>query len=349
MSIKNCICRRFVLFWTIKTQFRIKNYAELRKAMPKLLDRVRSVLRMRHYSYRTEKTYLQWIRQYIFFHNVRNPAEMGAAELEAFLSHLAVERSVSASTQNQALAALLFLYREVLSLDLPWLENFTPAKRSSHVPVVLTREEVRRILKQLDGTNLLIANLLYGAGLRLHEALRLRVKDLDFGFGQIVVRDGKGGKDRLTVLPKKTIEPLKEQLETARTLHERDLKNDGGRVVMPFALARKYPNAEREWCWQFVFPSKSLSTDPRTGKIGRHHVSASSLQKAFKIALQKSRVVKNASPHTLRHSFATHLLENGQDIRTIQDLLGHKELTTTMIYTHILAQNKLGVKSPLDN
>ena len=237
--------------------------------MYKLLDRVRAVLRTRHYSYRTEKTYIEWIIRYIRFHNIRHPQEMGASELEAFLSYLAVEKSVSASTQNQALAALLFLYREVLSVDLPWLEKFTPAKKSSRVPVVLTKEEVKIILDQLKETNWLIANLLYGAGLRLQEALRLRVKDLDFGFKQIVVRDGKGGKDRLTVLPTKLIEPLRAQLEYARKLHELDLRNGFGRVVMPFALARKYPNAKTEWSWQFVFPSKSMSVDPRSGKTGR--------------------------------------------------------------------------------
>ncbi len=316
--------------------------------MSKLLDQVRAVLRTRHYSYRTEKTYIEWILQYIRFHDIKHPKEMGAAEVEAFLTHLAVERTVAASTQNQALAALLFLYREVLSVDLPWLEKFTPAKKSSHIPVVLTKAEVKIITSQLKETNWLIANLLYGAGLRLQEALRLRVKDLDFGFKQIVVRDGKGGKDRFTVLPTILIEPLQKQLVMAEKLHEQDLRRGLGRVKMPFALARKYPNAEKEWCWQFVFPSKSLSINPRTNQTGRHHVSPSSLQKAFKEALRKSRIPKNASPHTLRHSFATHLLQDGYDIRTVQDLLGHKELSTTMIYTHVLQQNKLGVRSPAD-
>lgn len=316
--------------------------------MPKLLDRVRALMRVRRYSYQTEQTYLKWIRRYIGFHNIRNPVEMGAAEVEAFLSHLAVEANVAASTQNQALAALLFLYREVLGVDLPWLEKFTPAKKSNHLPVVLTKEEVRIVLGQLKDTNWLIANLLYGAGLRLSEALRLRVKDLDFGFRQIVVRDGKGAKDRLTVLPTKLIEPLQKQLEAAQKLHELDLRNGLGSVFMPFALARKYPKAEKEWAWQYVFPSKSLSVDPRSGKKGRQHVSASSLQKPFKEAVRKSRIPKNASPHTLRHSFATHLLQDGYDIRTIQDLLGHKEISTTMIYTHVLQNNRLGVRSPVD-
>ncbi len=317
--------------------------------MSKLLDQVRTLLRVRHYSYQTEQTYLKWIHRYIFFHNVKHPAEMSKPEVEAFLSHLAVEGNVSASTQNQALFALLFLYKEVLQTDLPWLNEFTPARKSSHVPVVLTKEEVKLIIKYLTGTNWLIANLLYGAGLRLHEALRLRVKDLDFGFRQIVVRDGKGAKDRFTVLPTKLIEHLQKQLQQAQKIHEQDLHRGLGQVYLPFALERKYPNAGKEWAWQYVFPSKSLSVNPRTGASGRHHVSPSTLQKAFRDALRKSRVAKNASPHTLRHSFATHLLQDGYDIRTIQDLLGHKELSTTMIYTHVLQNNRLGVQSPLDN
>ena len=316
--------------------------------MSKLLDNVRNVMRVQHYSYQTEKTYIYWIRQYIFFHNVKHPAEMGASEIQAFLTHLAVERNVSASTQNQALASLLFLYKEVLKVDLPWLDGFTPAKKSVRVPVVLTKEEVKVILGGLEGKNWLIASLLYGSGLRLIEALRLRVKDLDFGYRQIVIRDGKGAKDRFTVLPAKLIEPLQKQLENAKKLHEQDLRRGLGRVEMPFALARKYPNAEKEWAWQYVFPSKSLSKNPRTGATGRHHASPSSLQKPFKDVLRKSRIAKNASPHTLRHSFATHLLQDGYDIRTIQELLGHKELSTTMIYTHFLNQHRLGVRSPVD-
>ncbi len=241
------------------------------------------------------------------------------------------------------------VYKEVLKTDLPWLDEFTPAKKSSHVPVVLTKEEVNIILGQLKDTNWLIANLLYGAGLRLNEALRLRVKDLDFGFRQIVVRDGKGAKDRFTVLPTKLIEPIQKQLQYARKLHEQDLRRGLGKVNLPFALARKYPNAAAEWAWQFIFPSKSLSVDPRTGATGRQHVSPSALQKVFKAALVKSHIAKNASPHTLRHSFATHLLQDGYDIRTVQELLGHKEVSTTMIYTHVLQNNRLGVQSPLDD
>jgi integron integrase len=317
--------------------------------MSKLLDQVRSLLRVRHYSYQTEQTYLKWIRRYIFFHNVKHPAEMGKTEVEGFLSHLAVEGNVSASTQNQALFALLFLYKEVLQVDLPWLNEFTPAKKSSRVPIVLTKDEVKLIFKHLTGTNYLIANLLYGAGLRLHEALRLRVKDLDFGFRQIIVRDGKGANDRFTVLPTSIVELLQKQLQETQKIHEQDLRRGFGQVYLPFALERKYPNAGKEWAWQYVFPSKSMSVNPRTGESGRHHLSPSTLQKAFRDALRKSRIAKNASPHTLRHSFATHLLQDGYDIRTIQNLLGHKELSTTMIYTHVLQNNRLGVKSPLDD
>ncbi len=316
--------------------------------MSKLLDEVRNVMRVRHYSYETEKIYIYWIRKYIYFHKITHPKDMGAAEVEAFLTHLAVERTVAASTQNQALAALLFLYKEVLKINLPWLEEFTPAKKSERVPVVLTKEEVRLVLDQLKGTNWLIGNLLYGSGLRLIEALRLRVKDLDFGYRQITVRDGKGGNDRFTVMPTKLIEPLQKQIETSKKLHEQDLRHGLGLVEMPFALARKYPNAQTEFGWQYVFPSKSLSENPRTGLKGRHHVSPASLQKPFKEIMRKSRIAKAASPHTLRHSFATHLLQDGYDIRTIQELLGHKELTTTMIYTHVLNQHRLGVRSPAD-
>lgn len=316
--------------------------------MSELLNNVRNVMRVRHYSYETEKIYIYWIKQYIYFHKITHPAEMGAAEVEAFLTHLAVEKNVAASTQNQALFALLFLYKEVLSVNLPWLDGFSPAKKPSRVPVVLTKEEVKYILGELKGTHWVIANLLYGSGLRLIEALRLRVKDLDFGYRQITVRDGKGAKDRFTVLPNILIEPLQKQLETAKKLHEQDLRRGLGKVEMPFALARKYPNAQSEWTWQYIFPSKSLSKNPRTGATGRHHVSPTSLQKPFKEVMRKSRIAKNASPHTLRHSFATHLLQDGYDIRTIQDMLGHKELTTTMIYTHVLNQHRLGVRSPAD-
>lgn len=312
------------------------------------LESVRDLIRVKHLSYRTEEAYLGWIRRFILFHDKRHPKEMGADEVQAFLTHLAVEGNVAAATQNQAFAALLFLYREVLQKTLGNIENVVRAKSPKRLPSVLTKDEVTRILAFLRGEEWLVANLLYGAGLRLREALRLRVKDVDFGFKQITVRDGKGGKDRLTVLPEKLVEPLRKQLTESKAIHERDLKIGLGRAEMPFALAKKYPNAETEWKWQYVFPSKSLRRNPRTGKTGRHHLSESVLQKAFKQALSETKIEKFASPHTLRHSFATHLLQNGNDIRAIQELLGHKEVKTTMIYTHLLRQNRLGVKSPID-
>ena len=317
--------------------------------MSVLLNQVRNVLRVRRYSLQTEKTYIYWIKKYIFFHDVRHPKEMGAAEIAAFLTHLAVEENVAATTQNQAMFALLFLYKEVLGAELVSLGGkFTSAKQSRHVPVVLTREEATAVLSHLSGVNWIMANLLYGAGLRLKECLRLRVKDLDFGYKQITVRDGKGGRDRFTILPEKLVEPLQKHLRTVKDLHENDLKAGLGAVLLPFAFDGKNSNAAREWKWQYVFPSLKISRDPRTGKTGRHHLSESGLQKAVKIGLRKAAVEKHASCHTLRHSFATHLLENGSDIRTIQDLLGHKELTTTMIYTHVLQNNRLGVRSPVD-
>lgn len=306
-------------------------------------------MRVRRYSLQTEKTYIYWTKKYIFFHAVRHPKEMGAAEIAAFLTHLAVEENVAATTQNQAMFALLFLYKEVLGVEIERLGGkFTSAKQSTRLPVVLTREEAAVVLSHLNGVNWLMANLLYGVGLRLKECLRLRVKDLDFGYKQIIVRDGKGGKDRFTILPEKLVEPLQSHLAAVKRLHDEDLQAGLGAVLMPFAFDGKHSNAAREWKWQYVFPSPKLSRDPRTGKIGRHHLSESGLQKAVKIGLQKASVEKHASCHTLRHSFATHLLQNGSDIRTIQDLLGHKELSTTMIYTHVLQNNRLGVRSPVD-
>jgi len=317
--------------------------------MSALLNQVRDVMRVRHYSLQTEKTYIYWMRKYIFFHDVRHPKEMGADEVGAFLTHLAVTENVAATTQNQAMFALLFLYKEVLGVELERLGGkFTSAKQSARVPVVLTREEAAAVLSHLNGVNWIMANLLYGAGLRLKECLRLRIKDLDFGYKQIIVRDGKGGKDRFTILPDKLVEPLQKHLETVKTQHASDLRAGLGAVLLPYAFDGKHSNAAREWKWQYVFPSHKISRDPRTGKLGRHHLSESGLQKAVKIGLNKAAVEKHASCHTLRHSFATHLLQNGSDIRTIQDLLGHKELTTTMIYTHVLQQNRLGVKSPVD-
>jgi integron integrase len=316
--------------------------------MSKLLDQVRACLRVKHYSYRTEQAYLDWIKRYIIFHGKRHPLEMSAPEIRQFLTHLAVERQVAASTQNQALAALLFLYQDVLKQPLDRIADIERAKRPAHIPVVFTREEVRAILDRLDGTNRLVAGLLYGAGLRLLEALRLRVKDVDFQYNQIVVRDGKGAKDRITLLPATLKQPLRRQLKRAGALHEMDLQDGLGVVHLPYALARKYPNAGREWGWQYVFPSPLRSKDPRTGVERRHHLSESGLQRAIKVALHAAGISKAGSCHTLRHSFATHLLEDGYDIRTVQELLGHSNVSTTMIYTHVLNRGGKGVRSPLE-
>jgi integron integrase len=313
---------------------------------PRLLDQVRNLIRRKHMSRATEKAYVQWIRRFILFHNKRHPREMGAAEVEAYLSHLAVNRRVSASTQNQALSALLFLYKQVLEFDLPWLENVERATKPKRLPTVLTRDEVDLLLAGLDGSLWLVGNLLYGSGLRLMEALRLRVKDLERR--QVIVRDGKGHKDRATMLAGSLVEPLRVHLGKVRLLHRQDLNSGYGEVYLPFALQRKYPQAAREWGWQYVFPSAKRSTDPLSGREGRHHIHAKTVQRAIRKAVQRAGISKQASSHTLRHSFATHLLENGFDIRTIQELLGHKELTTTMIYTHVASVGATGTPSPLD-
>ena len=315
---------------------------------PKLLAQVRQQIRLRNYSIRTEAVYAEWVKRYIRFHRYRHPAEMGAAEIEAFLSHLAVGRNVSGSTQNQALAALLFLYKQVLGVNLPWLDDIVRAKKPKHLPVVLTRDEVARVLEELSGVQWLVANLLYGAGLRLLEALRLRVKDIDFARGELLVRDGKGQKDRVTMLPQRLILPLQEHLQKVAALHRADLAEGFGRANLPFALARKYPNAAAEWGWQFVFPSGNRSQDPRSQGIFRHHVHEKTIQRAVREAVRRAGLIKPATPHTFRHSFATHLLEAGQDIRTVQELLGHADVKTTQIYTHVLNRGALGVLSPLD-
>jgi integron integrase len=317
-------------------------------APPRLLDRVRDAIRRRHYSYRTEQAYVHWIKRYIYFHDRRHPSEMGAAEVTAFLTHLASDREVSASTQNQALSALLFLYGQVLEVKLPWMDSIERAKRPVRVPVVLTVDEVRALLARLQGTKWLMASLLYGAGMRLRECLKLRVKDVDFDYQQITVRDGKGGKDRVTMLPVGLKEPLRSHLARVKALHERDLAEGYGAVEMPFALERKYPNAAREWGWQYVFPSRHRSTDPRSGVIRRHHVFDSVLPRAIGQAARDAQIAKPVGSHTLRHSFATHLLAAGHDIRTVQELLGHADVSTTMIYTHVLNKGGRGVKSPLD-
>jgi integron integrase len=315
---------------------------------PKLLDRVRQTLQARHYSRRTEKSYVGWIRRYILFHGKRHPAEMGAAEVTRFLTALAVERHVAASTQNQALAALLLLYRDVLEQDLPWLDDLVRARRPDHLPVVLTRDEVRAVLEQLAGTPRLMALLFYGAGLRLLECARLRVHDLDFGSNLIVVRSGKGAKDRVTMLPAAVQAGLGRHLESVRRQHERDLRHGAGWVELPDALGRKYPNAGREWGWQWVFPATRLYLHGETGQRRRHHLHESVVQRAVKEAVRRSGIAKHAKCHTFRHSFATHLLEDGYDIRTVQELLGHKDVATTMIYTHVLNRGPAAVRSPAD-
>lgn len=315
---------------------------------PKLLDQVQAVLRVKHYSIRTERVYLDWIKRYILFHHKTHPAQMGAAEVEAFLSHLAVAGKVAASTQNQAKSALLFLYREVLALELPWLENVTQAKTPQRLPVVLTVSEVKSVLNRLDGTLWLMASLLYGGGLRLMECARLRVKDVDFEMRQVTVREGKGFKDRVTMLPESSVAPLQAHLARVRALHDEDVAGGYGAVYLPYALEKKYPNAAKEWGWQYVFPARGLSVDPRSGVTRRHHVDEKSLQRAVKRAAQQADIAKPATPHTFRHSFATHLLQSGYDIRTVQELLGHKDVQTTMIYTHVLNRGGRGVQSPLD-
>ena len=315
---------------------------------PRLLDQVRDAIRRRHYSIRTEQSYVHWIKRFIYFSSKRHPRELGAPEVTNFLSHLARDRDVAAATQNQALAALLFLYKEVLGLPLPWLDQIERAKRPARLPTVLSVAEIQRLLAQMQGTKWLMASLLYGAGLRLRECLRLRVKDIDFDYRQILVRDGKGGKDRVTMLPGSVIEPLQRHLVRVKALHDRDIGSGHGDVELPDALARKYPKAPYEWGWKFVFPSHKLSTDPRTGVIRRHHVFENYLVRGVKEPTRAARIAKHVSCHTLRHSFATHLLERGQDIRTVQELLGHASVETTMIYTRVINKGGRGVASPLD-
>ncbi len=316
---------------------------------PKLLDQVRQAIRLKNYSYRTEKAYVNWIKRYILFHQKQHPADMGPEQVEAFLTHLAVEGNVAASTQNQALSALLFLYSEVLKQPLGQVD-VTWAKKPVRLPVVLTRQEVQAVIKNLSGVPLLAVQLLYGGGLRLTECLRLRVQDVDFGQKLVVVRDGKGQKDRTTTLPDSIIPFLQTHLQEVKQQHHRDLQKGFGRAPLPTALSRKYPNAEREWAWQFVFPATKLSKNPRGDDetLYRYHLHESVIQKTVRKAVQRTKIEKRVSPHTFRHSFATHLLEAGYDIRTIQELLGHKDVKTTMIYTHVANRGVLGVRSPLD-
>ena len=314
----------------------------------KLLDQMSDCLRTQHYSARTEESYVEWARRYILFHQKRHPKDMGAPEVKAFLTHLAVERQVAASTQNQALSALLFLYREVLNQPLSGIDAVR-ARQPARLPTVLTKSEATRVLSAMTGTPQLMARLLYGSGLRAMECLRLRVKDLDFAQRQILVRDGKGEHDRITMLPDSLIAPLRDHLRRVQQIHEQDLAAGFGAVHLPYALAVKYPNAAHEWAWQYVFPARSRSIDPRTGAEQRHHLTESNLQKAIRAAARLAGLTdKSIGPHTFRHSFATHLLEAGYDIRTIQELLGHKDVKTTMIYTHVLNRGGLAVRSPLD-
>jgi integron integrase len=320
---------------------------------PKLLDRVRQTLRLNRYSSHTEAAYVDWIKRYIRFHGIRHPQEMGAEEVKAFLGHLATEMNVAASTQNQAFSALLFLYQQVLKERLPWIDDIVRSKRPKKVPVVLTQEEARAVLSRMTGTPRLMAHLLYGSGLRVMECVRLRVKDVDLGYLQITLRDAKGGRDRRTMVPVFLVEALRKQIAKVAELHREDLSAGAGEVNLPFALSRKYPNAAKELGWQYLFPAsrRTVATDPTTGRTWeqRHHVDESILQRAVKQAVREAGINKPASCHTFRHSFATHLLENGYDIRTVQELLGHKDVTTTMIYTHVLNKPGMGVKSPLDH
>ena len=314
----------------------------------KLLDQVRDAIRLKDYAYSTEKTYVYWAKRFVLHHKKRNPLEMGQEEISDFLTYLAVEGNVAASTQNQALSALLFLYREVLRKDLDMPLELVWAKRPKRLPTVLTREEVRQVIAQLTGVHRLIVQLLYGSGLRLMECMRLRVKDLDFGQHQILVRDAKGGKDRVTMLPNSLVKPLRVQLVTAKQLHQQDLADGYGAVYLPYALERKYPHSNQEWVWQYVFPGTQRSPDPRSGVTRRHHLHENTVQKAVKRAAKKAGIAKRVTPHTFRHSFAAHLLENHYDIRIVQELVGHKNLKTTMIYTHVLKGGGLAVRSPLD-
>jgi integron integrase len=315
---------------------------------PRLFDQVRAALRTRHYSRRTEEAYLGWIRRYILFHGKRHPRELGADAIGAFLAHLAVDARVAASTQNQALAALLFLYGAVLGIELPRIDDLVRARRPQRLPTVLTQAEVRRLLDALDGVHRLIASLLYGGGLRLLECLRLRARDVDFERRQVLVRSGKGDRDRVSLLPQRAEAPLRAQLERARELHARDLARGLGRVALPGALARKYRCADRDWGWQWVFPATSLYVDRDTGLRRRHHLHETAVQRALRHASRRAGLTRHATAHALRHSFATHLLEAGTDIRTIQRLLGHRDLRTTMVYTHVLARGPYGLTSPAD-
>jgi len=315
----------------------------------KLLDQYRDQIRLKQYSPRTEETYTHWVREYILFHNKRHPREMGVLEINRFITHLVVERKASASTQNQALSAILFLYRNLLHIELDESSlDFIRPKKGKRVPVILSREEARAIIEKLTGPYKLMVQVMYGSGVRLMECLRLRVKDIDFENHQILVYDGKGGDDRVTMLPDSILVPLREHLQQIKVLHQKDVAAGFGSVYLPFGLDKKFPNVHKQWIWQYVFPASVLSADPQTGIVRRHHIHETALQKSIRAAAHLAQVDKRVTPHTFRHSFATHLLQNGYDIRTVQELLGHKDVKTTMIYTHVLQRGGLAVKSPLD-
>jgi integron integrase len=314
----------------------------------KLLDQIRDFIRARHLSLRTEQAYLQWIKRFILFHHKRHPAQMGAAEVNQFLTYLAVNANVAASTQNQALNAVIFMYKQFMERDIGDLGAYIRAKRTEKMPVVLSQEEARSVLNHLHGAYKLMAALMYGSGLRLMECVRLRIKDVDFKYHRLTVRDGKGNKDRITMLPQTLVEPLRIQINKVKNIHRQDLQDGFGSVYLPFALSRKYKYADTSWQWQYLFPASHLSLDPRSNERRRHHISENMIQKEVRKAVIKANLNKPASCHTLRHSFATHLLEKGQDIRTVQELLGHKDVRTTMIYTHVLNRGPLAVQSPLD-
>ncbi|MBV7332443.1 integron integrase [Chloroflexi bacterium TSY] len=314
----------------------------------KLLDRVRNAIRLKQYSIRTEDSYVSWIERFIRFHELRHPLEMNTPEIESFLTWLAVEQNVAPSTQNQALSALLFLYQNVLNVELTGAIDAVRAKKDKRLPTVLNKDEVQSVLSQMTGLHLLMAKLIYGSGMRLMECIRLRVKDVDFAQNHLLIRDTKGNEDRSTLLPKRLIPHLQCHLAKVKEIHQADLEAGYGEVYLPYALARKYPSAAKEWTWQYVYPSTKLSVDPRTNKVRRHHADESALQRAIRHAAQNAKIHKRVTPHTFRHCFATHVLEAGYDIRTVQELLGHKDVSTTMIYTHVMNKGPMGVHSPLD-